>query len=259
MRRSTTRTTRRRHQVKVLRAEVMSPLIAWFTFLSYLRLIAKVSFVIGLLLAAAYGIRQAIEHTFHKNPDFRLQAIDLNENDVLDEEALVNRLGIDLSGNIFDFDVDYLEHELLGIPGISSAEVKRNLPGTLEFRIGTRKPAAWISCPEENFSTSRSPNDLLVDHLGYVYRCPPLQAEVAHDLPVIALLPDPDFPIRPDNTLNHPQYKHCLHLLMSVRSSISLGHRRHRFHRTGKRMVAATQDTLGNRRHIRTWRSQASA
>ncbi len=218
MRKKTSKARRHRHHVKVLQAEVMSPRIAWFTFLSFLRLVVKVSLVLGLVLGAAYGIRQAIEHTFHRNPDFRLQTIDLNENDVLDENALVERLNIDLAGNIFDFEVEFLEKELLRIPGIEAAEVKRNLPGTLEFRIATRKPTAWISCPEENFPCRRTGNDLLVDHLGHVYPCPPRQVEVAKSLPVIVLGPDPDFPIQPERTLDHPQYKHCLHLLKSVKA-----------------------------------------
>ena len=77
MRRKTSKTRRYRHPVKVLKAEVMSPLIAWFTFLSVLRLVTKFALSIGILLGLAYGIRQAIEHTFHKNPDFQKKVLNI--------------------------------------------------------------------------------------------------------------------------------------------------------------------------------------
>lgn len=172
--------------------------------------------MVGFLLAAAYGIREAIEHTFHRNPDFRLKAIKLNPNDVLDEGGLVTFLQLDLSANIFDFDIEQLERQLLQMPVISSAKVERNLPGTLNFSITTRKPMAWIACPEQGIPAERKANSLLVDHNGFPYPCPPGQAESSQDLPIIVLSPDTDHPIQPGKTLDHPQYKHCVNLLKAV-------------------------------------------
>lgn len=194
----------------------MSPRIAWFNCLSVLKLAGKIAIAIGLLLGAAYGIRQAIEQTFHQNPDFRLQAIQLNENDVLDESDLVDQLGIDLSSNIFDFNVTYLENELLKIPAISTAEVKRELPGTLNFHLTTRKPIAWVACPEENFAASRVSGGLLVDHTGYLFPCPPRLVQTSAHLPILLLTPEENFPIQAGRIIEHPQYKHCLHLLTAI-------------------------------------------
>lgn len=216
MRKKTSKARRHRHQVKVLKSEVMSPRIAWFTALSFLKLLAKVSTAIGILLVIAYGIRQAVEHTFHRNPDFRLQAISLNRNNVLNEAALVEQLGINLSGNIFDFEVESLEGQLLAIPAISSAKVRRNLPGTLEFEISTRKPVAWIACPKEGYPLARVQNSLLVDHDGFTYPCPDGQLADCQALPVLILAPDNEHAIAPGITLNHPQYKHSLHLLNAI-------------------------------------------
>ncbi len=216
MRKRTSKARRYRHQVKVLKSEVMSPRIAWFGFLGFLRSIGKIAAVIGLLLTAAYGIRQAIEHTFHRNPDFQLKAINLNPNDVLDESELVSLLNIDLTGNIFDFDLDELEEKLVEQPAISSAKVERNLPGTLDFRITTRKPAAWIACPEEGFPAIREEGALLVDQDGFAYRCPPGQAAVSRGLPIIILASDKGHPVRPGQTLEHPHYGHSLRLLKTV-------------------------------------------
>ncbi len=219
MRKKTSKARRHRHHVKVLKSEVMSPRIAWFSILGFLKLLAKVALLIGVLLGLAYGIRQAIEHTFHQNPDFRLQAINLNQNDVLDEAALVEKLGIDLSGNIFDFDIEILERRLLTIPAISSAEVERNLPGTLEFVISTRKPVAWIACPEEDYPIARVQGGLLVDFEGFTYPCPAGQVGSCQSLPILILAPDSEHPLTAGVNLDHPQYRHCLQLLRAITSN----------------------------------------
>ncbi|MBC7980898.1 MAG: FtsQ-type POTRA domain-containing protein [Armatimonadetes bacterium] len=216
MRKRTSKSRHHRYQVKVLKSEVMSPRIAWFSVLNFLRLLAKAAVAIGIILAIAYGIREAIEHTFHQNPDFRLQAINLNPNDVLDEADLVEHLKIDLAANIFDFDISDLEKQILKIPAIASARVERNLPGAIDFKIQTRKPAAWIACPEAGFPASRIENALLVDHDGYTYPCPLRQVRTARELPIITLAADPEYPITAGSTLAHPQYKNCLHLLKAV-------------------------------------------
>lgn len=216
MRKRTSKPRRYRHHVKVLKSEVMTPRIAWFNFLAFLKVLLKVTFVFALLLGVAYGVLQAIEHSFNKNPDFRLQAIDLNENDVLDEAGAVEYLGIDLSANIFDFDLENLEEQLLLIPAISTAEVKRDLPGTLEIRIRTRRPIAWIACPEESFPAQRRNDALLVDQNGVTYPCPPGQVFGCKNLPILRLSSSGNSPITPGKTLDHPQYKHCLHLLEAI-------------------------------------------
>lgn len=216
MRQRTSKTRRHRHHVKVLKSEVMSPRIAWFNFLDFLRSLSKLTVIIGLLLVAAYGVRAAIEHTFHRNPDFQLKAIKLNPNDVLDESELVELLEIDLAANIFDFNVDALEAKLLKQPAISIAQVDRNLPGILDFYITTRKPAAWVASPEEGFPAARREGSLLVDHEGFAYLCPPGQVEVSQVLPILALTKDVKYPIRAGKILDHPQYKETLRLLNSV-------------------------------------------
>lgn len=216
MRLRTSKTRRHRHHVKVLKAEVMSPRIAWFNFLGYLRSLAKFSLILGVLFALGYGIRTAVEHTFHRNPDFQLKAINLNPNDALDEAELVEVLQIDLEANIFDFDVDAMEAKLMERHEIASARVERNLPGTLDFRITTRKPTAWIACPANGFPATRDTGSLLVDHEGFAYRCPPGQVEAARELPILALSEDSEHPIQVGRVVTHPQYERTLRLLNSV-------------------------------------------
>lgn len=194
----------------------MTPRIAWFSLLAFLKTLSKVALVMALLLVIGYGIRQAIEQSFHRNPDFRLQAIDLNLNDVLDEASLVEYLRIDLSANIFDFDLKHLEKQLLLIPAISAAEVKRDLPGTLEIQIKTRQPSAWIACPDEGFPALRRSDSLLVDNEGFPYPCPPGQTNSGMELPILLLSTIEGHPVTPGQILDHPQYRHCMHLLKAI-------------------------------------------
>lgn len=218
MRKHSSKNRRHRHQVKVLKSEVMSPRIAWFNFLDFLKLLTKIAVVIAVLFAVSYGVREAIQYTFHQNPDFRLQAIQLNPNDVIDENTLVEHLSIDLNANIFDFDTDEMALKLLEIPAIHTAKIERELPGTLVFHVATRQPQAWIACPESGLTTSRSPNQFLVDQNGYIYPCPQQQLELAMNLPIIHVKADPKHPIELGATLKHPEFRRCTHLLESFRS-----------------------------------------
>jgi hypothetical protein len=210
MRKRNSSTRRYRHHVKVLKSEVISPRIAWFSFLGFLKTLTKIALALAILLGITYGIRQAIEHTFHRNPDFRLQVINLNTNDVLDESALVEHLNINLDGNIFDFDIDSMESKLLEIPAIKTAKIERELPGTLTFKVTTRIPFAWVS------HTNNNPADrLLVDQEGYVYPCPPLQLQSASLLPTIVLINNSEHPITSGKIITHPDYKYGARLLKS--------------------------------------------
>lgn len=219
MRKKTSRARHHRHQVKVLKSEVMSPRIAWFNFLESLRFLVKIAIIGGVLFGIGYGIREAVEHTFHENPDFRLQAITLNENDVFDESSLVAELNIDLTANIFDFDVDRMREEILRNPAIQSAKVERELPGNLVFKITTRTPVAWIACETEGFSTTRAVGGLLVDHSGFTFPCPELQLQESNGLPVFQLSSDPEHPVNIAETLEHPELRNCMRLLKAFRSA----------------------------------------
>ncbi|MGJ8632917.1 MAG: cell division protein FtsQ/DivIB [Luteolibacter sp.] len=201
----------------------MSPLIAWFGFVSFLKVLGKTAFVLALLAGLAYGVRQAIQHTFHQNPDFRLQAINLTPNNVLNEPDLVDYLNLDLSGNIFDFDIKFMEERLLQIPAISSARVRRDLPGTLEFSIVTRQPVAWIACPQENLPASRENHSILIDYKGFTYPCPPGQVGICQNLPILILSPIPGKPVKVGEKLDHPQFKHCISLLTAIRATYPAG------------------------------------
>jgi cell division septal protein FtsQ len=213
--------TRRRSRSKVLEVRVMSPRIAWLNFLRLAGGVLKLACILAVITGAGWGVWQGIQHAFYKNPDFQLQVIDLNSNPVIDEAGLVDATGIDLTSSLFDINVEQLAAKLSHLPQISSARVERHLPGTLVVRVIPRVPMAWISCPESGFSETRREGEMLVDHEGIAYPCPPRQLESAVKLPVIHLPKSDKCLITAGKPVTHPELKHCFQLLDTARESFS--------------------------------------
>ncbi len=215
MKRQTTK-TRRRSRSKVLEVRVMSPRIAWFGFLRIMMRAVKLACLAAVVTGLGYGVWRGIQHAFYENPDFRLQAIDLNPNPVIDEAGLVEAANIDLTASLFDLDVNALTETLNRLPEISSAKVERHLPGTLVVRVVPRTPQAWISCPDAGLPAPREAGAMLVDHDGIAYRCPARQLDKAVHLPIIELSQSEEFPIAGGQKIRHPELKHSIHLLRSA-------------------------------------------
>jgi len=207
---------RRHSRSKVLEVRVMSPRIAWLGFLRIAGRMAKFACILAVMAGIGWGIWQGIQRAFYKNPDFRLQVIDLNANPVIDEVGLAEVTGIDLTASLFDINVDDVSAKLKALPGISDARAERHLPGKLVVRVVARTPRAWISCPEAGLPEVRHARSLLVDHAGIAYPCPEMQLDSAMHLPAIQLPVSEKFPIAPGRHLGHPELVHCLRLLDSA-------------------------------------------
>lgn len=205
---------RRRTRSKVLEVRVMSPRIAWFGFLRFAAGVMKVACVIAVLTGVAWGIWQGIDRAFYKNPDFRLQAIDLNPNPAIDEPGVAEAAGIDLTASLFDIDVDEVTEKLKALPALKEVRTERHLPGKLVVRVVARTPRAWISSPETGAAETRRVGGLLVDHDGFAYPCPELQFETALKLPQIEL--PSSQPVVPGKKLGHAELAHCFRLLDSA-------------------------------------------
>jgi len=218
MKRKTTK-LRRHSRQSVLHVRVLSPRIAWFEFLKVTGRITKLACVLAVLVAIGWGVWRGVRHAFYQNPDFRLQVIDLNPNPVIDEIGVTEVGGIDLTKDpsLFDLDVTELGEKLRQLPEIADAHVERHLPGTLMVRVIARTPKAWISCPDAGFSKTRRAGGMLVDHQGFAYHCPKLQAAAAAALPVIELSVDEEHPILSGSKIRQPQIGHCFRLLDSAR------------------------------------------
>lgn len=208
--------TRRRSRSQVLEVRVMSPRIAWFGFLKFAGSAAKIACVLAVLVGIGWGVRQGIQRAFYKNPDFRLQVIDLNPNPVINEVGLAEKTNIDLTASLFDIDVKDIATKLKNLPEISDAHVERHLPGKLVVRVIPRVPRAWILCPEAGLTQVRRAGDMLVDHDGFAYACPELQLESALNLPAIQLPFSDKSPISAGKHLEQKEFTHCMRLLDSA-------------------------------------------
>ena len=204
---------RRRQRSNVLEVRVMSPRIAWFKFLSYLGGMVKIALVLAVVTGIGWGIWQGIQRAFYQNPDFTLQVIDLNPNPAIDETALVETAGIDLTANLFDLDVEAISQSLLKLPSISAATAERHLPGTLVVRVSAREPRAWVASFQSDSPDPRRVGGLLVDATGAVFPCAEHQFGEASLLPVFFLTGTPEQPVVSGATISSPELVHCFRLL----------------------------------------------
>lgn len=199
---------RRRARPQVLEVRVMSPRIAWFGFLQFAAGATKLALVAAVVAGIGWGVWQGIQHAFHKNPDFRLQVIDLNANPAIDELGLAEATGIDLTASLFDIDVEKIAKKLKSLPEIADARAERHLPGKLVVRVVARTPRTWISC--------EGGQKLLVDAAGFAYPCPAPQEESAMGLPTIELPVSAGHPIVPGQRVTHPELARAFRLLDSA-------------------------------------------
>ncbi|MEO8617247.1 MAG: FtsQ-type POTRA domain-containing protein [Luteolibacter sp.] len=204
---------RRTHRSNVLEVRVMSPRIAWFSFLKLAGKLTKFACLLAVLVGMGWGVWQGIQRAFYKNPDFRLQVIDLNPNSVIDEAGLAEATGIDITDSIFNINIEQVVTKLKARPEIADARAERHLPGTLVVRVVPRAPRAWISCPTSGSTETRHVGSMLVDHGGIAYPCPELQLEAAINLPIIQLPASESNPIKEGQAVSQPELQHCFHLL----------------------------------------------
>ncbi len=256
MKRKTTKTRRRARQ-SVLEVRVMSPRIAWHGFTRMLSGTLRLALVLTILVGIGWGIWRGIQHTFHHNPDFRLQVIDLNKNSVIDEVSLIEIANIDLTVNtsLFEVDVNRTRERLEAMPAVTKAVVERHLPGTLVVRITCREPRAWVAPTGSDLSQARMVGGLLLDADGHVYPCPQLQPEEAALLPIILREDHEEHPLLAGQVLEHPELERCFQLLEAAEKADPESPRWIEFIRQANdwslRLVtkSATSATFGLREH----------
>lgn len=210
-RRRTTK-VRKRRQVRVLRASVMSPRIFWYDFRRALGSLFRVILIGGLAIAAVWGVWRGIESGLLENEDFRLQQLVLNDNPAIDEIRLLEVTQIDLQGSLFDCDPDRIEAQLVALPEVSSAEVVREFPGDLTIDVRIRQPYLWVACEPAGIEPRTVGSGLLVDRNGRLFPASSGMMTQAAALPVIHLRND-DGVLTPGERIEHDDYHRALRLL----------------------------------------------
>lgn len=208
--RRTSRVSHRR-QVIELQAHVMSPRIAWFSMMRYLRKFAKFAFVLALIGGVVWGVRLGIRRGLVENKEFRLQSIKLTPNPAIDVRDLVRIAGIDVNGSLFQCNAAEIESRLKALPALSSAAVRREFPGTLIVEVTARQPHAWIASPAHGIAARDLKSGLLVDRAGFAFQCPANLFLAASELPVLRLGEGGTAPVA-GKKVEHPEFSRLMSL-----------------------------------------------
>ena len=212
MRRKSSKSRYRDHS-KVLHAKVWNLRLAWFALVKLTFRLTQWAAVLTVVVALGWGVKLVLQRALYDNPDFRLQIVDLNPNQAIDENDLVQITGLDLNANLFRLDLKAITQRLALRPEIETVAVERHLPGTLLVRVTARTPQAWLACPDAGLPAAREVGALLVDRNNFAYPCPPRQFETAAPLPVIVLPARQADPVTSGTKLRHPELAHCRRLL----------------------------------------------
>lgn len=210
--------SRRHSRQNVLQVRVMTPRIAWLGFLGFFGSLTKLACVAAVLAALGWGVWRGMQVAFYRNPDFRLQVIDLNANPVIDELRVASVIGIDLSSSpsLFDIDVSNATKQLKALPEITDAKLERHLPDTLVVRVTPRVPKAWVRCKASGLSEVRKTGGMLVDQDGVAYLCPESQIGSSARLPVIDLCNDDVEKPNAGKRITQPELERALALLKAA-------------------------------------------
>ncbi|MCX6876088.1 MAG: FtsQ-type POTRA domain-containing protein [Verrucomicrobia bacterium] len=200
----------------VLHARVWSARLFCVGFLKCLFRFAKIACVLAVAGGIVWGLKWIIRSAFYDNPEFRLQTVDLNPNQAIDEIDLVRVTGLNLRANLFEIDRAAIAKCLAGLPEIADASVGRRLPGTLVVRVTARTPRAWLACPDAGLPAARKVGALLVDGTNFAYPCSARQFEAAALLPIIVLPARDKEPIATGETILQPELQRCLRLLTTA-------------------------------------------
>jgi hypothetical protein len=208
----------KRRPQRVLEVRVTSPLIFWISCKRLLARFGKLLCLGAVVALAAWGIWTGVQRVFHRNPDFRLQVIDLNPNNVIDEAGVAREIGLDLTRQpgLFQIDMAEAQRRLAALPAVTGVALERHLPGTLVVRVETRRPVAWVSCPAQGLASERRVGCLLADRSAILYPCPESQFSLAKELPVIELAPGDQGVPEPGDEVVRPDLGHCLALLSAL-------------------------------------------
>ncbi len=213
-------TTRIRHDKRsqILNVRVFTARTAWFGVRRCLMRTIKTLCLLAFLGGLGYGAWNGVRHIFIENDEFRLQAIELKPNSVLDEHRLVEVAGIDLKSSMFNLDINRIEAKLIALPELTGAKVERHLPGTLKVTVSVRNPIAWVVRGAIPDTVTAPASSMIADDLGIAYPCPDMQNEAAQSLPVIILNPTSPEPVA-GKLIEAPEFSHCLRLIRAAREA----------------------------------------
>ncbi|HLB34568.1 MAG: hypothetical protein A3F67_09180 [Verrucomicrobia bacterium RIFCSPHIGHO2_12_FULL_41_10] len=142
----------------------------------------KVVIVLFLLGGLYIGGQILLDKFFFKNPDYKVQNLEVSLDGVLTPQELREKTGLQEGVNIFTLDLSTAERTLSDLPDVKKARVERVLPNTLRVTIERRIPVLRLAAsPEETFVAGQS---LVVDQERVIMKPMTLDASLLQ-LPVL--------------------------------------------------------------------------
>lgn len=146
-----------------------------------LRALFGVLLVIGIGSGVAWGARRYVRTSVR----FGVSEVVTLGGKHRTAEDLANTAGITKGTNVFSIDLDRARQRLLADPWIESAEISRQLPGTITIRVTERDPAGIVAMSEGTYLVTRE--GLVVKR---VEAGDPVDYHVVTGIPLTALLED---------------------------------------------------------------------
>jgi len=167
--------------------------------------------LLGVLTWTAWaGARRIAAALVYENPMFALNIVDVSSDGRLTPELLRDYARLRQGENVFALDVRQVRENLLSVPLVRDARVRRRLPDGLEVRVTERTPLARLRMPGTDLT-------LAVDADGWVI----VGDKSADALPLLRGFATPG--LRPGVQLTSPELRDALGLLDRCARRRSLG------------------------------------
>ncbi|MFM2171107.1 MAG: hypothetical protein RI957_1336 [Verrucomicrobiota bacterium] len=209
-----------RNRSKVLEARIYTPRIVWFQTLRWLARLMKWSMVVCVVAGSGWCVWNFFQETVLNNPKYELRVIKLSPNNAFNESDIVTIGQIPLNESIFHIPVSAVEERLKARPEVTSAVVRREMPGTIHIDLSVRQPYAWVECRANKMQGRSREHGYLVDREGCLYPCPPLQYDQAVVLPVITVAAEEAPLLIPGQRVESKSMKRALRLLTMAERAV---------------------------------------
>ncbi len=209
-----------KNRAKVLEARIYTPRILWFQTLRWLTRLLKWTLVMGIIAGSGYCIWNFFEDAILHNPKYELRVVKLSKNNAFNESDVVAIGGIPLNESIFRIPVNKVEEKLRARPELTSAIVRREMPGTISIELTARQPYAWVECRAKNMQARSRENGYLIDTEGLLYPCPPLQYDQAVVLPVVVIAEEESSLLVPGQKVESKFMKRAMRLLALAQHTV---------------------------------------
>ena len=99
----------------------------------------------GLALAALLTLGFVIYTAVLESPYFLIRHVSIQTIPQLTESEVLAQAGLDAHTNIFSFDADQVERDLMEHPWVSRAQVSKRLPDRVDVILSERRPTGVVA------------------------------------------------------------------------------------------------------------------